>query len=165
MGARILLGRVDPKFLKGLELFAELDPGERASIARLSQRVHVKEGETILRQNQASEKLFLIVDGTVRVVDEDAATGEVLAVLTTGDTFGEFGLVDHKPPSASVIAEEPTTLQVLRSADLLELMSADRTLANKLLWALCRTMVRRMRGLDLSLSHTRQMMNRFARGI
>ena len=63
-----------------------------------------------------------------------------------------------------LIAQAEMSLPI-HLASLLELMRTDVALANKILWSLARTMVRRMRETDQSLAHARQMMNRWARGV
>jgi len=77
---------------------------------RHCQRKDYKAKTPILRQGEASESLYLILDGSVSVqVEDEADPGHmlVIAYLNTGDFVGEMGLFDDEPParSAMVVAK------------------------------------------------------------
>jgi CRP/FNR family transcriptional regulator/CRP/FNR family cyclic AMP-dependent transcriptional regulator len=69
-----------------------------------------------------------------------SAEGEeyILNELGAGDFFGEISLIDAEPRSASVIAEESTTLAVLRRERLLAAIRDEPQIALDLLAALAR---------------------------
>jgi CRP/FNR family cyclic AMP-dependent transcriptional regulator len=68
----------------------------------------------IVSEGSRDAHLCLVVEGKVRVVKvgDDSASRE-LGSVGPGKTFGEMSLIDGQPRSASVIAEEKTTLIVL----------------------------------------------------
>lgn len=75
-------------------------------------------GELILRENEAGETAYYIDAGKVAVF-KDNPTGQVhIAHLHPGDIFGEMGMVDDLPRSASVRAVEPTTVREFHRDDL-----------------------------------------------
>ncbi|MEM1141818.1 MAG: cyclic nucleotide-binding domain-containing protein, partial [Pseudomonadota bacterium] len=66
---------------------------------------------TILREGELSDKLYLIVDGSVTVMVEDEQDGDhkmVVSYLNLGDFFGEMGLFGEggESRSAEVITKE-----------------------------------------------------------
>ncbi len=88
-------------------LFEAVD-GERfdALKARLRER-HYRPGEVILEDESDGEELFLLVDGRVKILKRTRFGDEkLLALLHPGDFFGELELVDGRPRSAQVVAED-----------------------------------------------------------
>ena len=84
---------------------------------RHCQRRDYKAKSVILREGEASDFLYLILDGSVSVMVEDERDHEhmmVVSYLNTGDFFGEMGLFtdeeDDSPRSAMIQAR--TTCEV-----------------------------------------------------
>ena len=70
---------------------------------------------TLLREGEASDKLYLIVDGSVTVMVEDEQDGDhkmVVSYLNLGDFFGEMGLFgeEEEARSAEVITKEASKI-------------------------------------------------------
>jgi len=62
-------------------------------------------GEVILEENNLDSWIYFLVSGKIRVVKH----GETLRILKrTGDVFGEMGIIDSSPRSASVYAIDET---------------------------------------------------------
>ena len=67
-------------------------------------------GDVIVREGGAPDGFYVVLDGRARVVATGPDGQEVaLALLHPGDAFGEEGLFDHAPRSASVRASGPVT--------------------------------------------------------
>jgi CRP-like cAMP-binding protein len=64
--------------------------------------VHIPKGWTPIHDSVPSDKAYLILEGTVEVVDGD----EVIAHVGVGAFVGEMGLVDHALRSARVTATD-----------------------------------------------------------
>ena len=108
-----------------LPLFAGISA---ASMSRLAAVVGEQEfgvGHFIVLQGQVGSGLYVIVEGSVRVV----RGADELAKLGPGDFFGELSVIDQEPRNASVQAIEPTTCLALASWDLLSLVESDPALA------------------------------------
>ncbi|MFK8042335.1 cAMP-activated global transcriptional regulator CRP [Congregibacter sp.] len=72
-------------------------------------------GKTILREGEQSDKLYLILDGSVSVMVEDEQDEDhkmVVSYLNLGDFFGEMGLFgeDDETSSAEVITREASKI-------------------------------------------------------
>lgn len=70
---------------------------------------------TILREGESSDKLYLILDGSVSVMVEDEADEDhkmVVSYLNLGDFFGEMGLFDSEAEarSAEVVTREASKI-------------------------------------------------------
>ena len=71
-------------------------------------------GDVIAAEGEPSDCLFLLAEGTVRVVKEDDTGTEVsLGLQGPGTTFGETGLLDGTPRSATVRASSAVKVLVL----------------------------------------------------
>ncbi len=72
-------------------------------------------GEMILKQGEHSDVAYVIEKGRVEVFRAKAGGGEEhLAFLGIGQIFGEYGVLDAAPRSASVRALEHTKLKIMR---------------------------------------------------
>lgn len=69
-----------------------------------------KRGATLIRQGDASDRMYVILSGSVHVVREhpDALEPVLLAVLGPGELVGEMGILDGGMRSATVTAAQET---------------------------------------------------------
>lgn len=106
--------------LAGLE--AALPDLDRALLERLgsgAERRTVPAGTEVVRHGDAAEHFFLLLGGQVQVVNPGPAGEEiVLAELAAPDHFGEIGLLEGRPRTATVRAAggEVTVLALDRAA-------------------------------------------------
>ncbi len=95
------------KFLKRVELFAQMTDDELRKLAERLRYAPFAKGDIIARQGTPSQHwLFVIISGEAEVY-LDAANGErrILSVLSNGAFFGEMSLMTGSPRVASVIAK------------------------------------------------------------
>ncbi len=104
--------------LAGSSLFMSLNGQERAALATEFKRVEAGADQTIMRQGQASEGLYLIARGEVVVKHDQEASSQVVATLREGDFFGTVSSLTRSPVRATVRATRDTTLLFLRRARL-----------------------------------------------
>lgn len=79
-----------------------------------AERVHVSAGATILTQGDPSDRLYVIVRGEVVVSNTPDGGVEVeLAVLRAVDVFGEIGVLEGRPRTATVRALTDVSLLAL----------------------------------------------------
>ena len=99
-------------FLKALSIFAEESTMLRYSTDFVETRWYPP-GFCIIEQGEYSNKLFVILSGSVDVMRE-TQTGELshLDELNAGQFFGEMGVATHKTRNAYVIAKHATTCLV-----------------------------------------------------
>jgi CRP-like cAMP-binding protein/Zn-dependent protease len=72
-------------------------------------------GKPVLHQGDRAQAFYVVRRGTLQVVEEDRATGDrrVLRVLGHGESFGELGLTEAAPRTA--------TVEVIEDAQLFEI--------------------------------------------
>lgn len=92
-------------------IFPGVPQEELVSLLTTAAPVRVPAGETIVREGERGDSLFLIASGTVRVSTRGEQDEDVpLAVLGPGDFFGEVSLLTGRPRTATVVALTETDL-------------------------------------------------------
>jgi CRP/FNR family cyclic AMP-dependent transcriptional regulator len=135
-----------------VDLFKErgLSAAEMKLLATFSTEERFREGSQIFREGEKGDKLFIVLDGRVRISKFIPGVGEeALTVLDRGDFFGEMALIDDKVRSADAKAHEggATVLSIDR-ATLNEILSMDPNASLQFLNLLCRMISRRLREIN-----------------
>lgn len=136
---------INTAFLTDSPLFRNLDETERAQILIIGQVRSYRKDETIFREGDAGDGLFIVVNGSIRISKQSATGEEALAVLEPHAFFGEMALIDFSPRAADAIANEPTDLFFIPLKDLRALIEAHHQIALKVLYALCEVLAQRLR--------------------
>src|SRR4026209_2150704 len=93
--------------LAKIDLFAGLKPGALELIAKVANEETHALGTKIFQRGDAGDKLYLILEGRVRISRDGPGMGEeALAVLGPGQVFGEMALLDESPRSADARGHE-----------------------------------------------------------
>jgi CRP/FNR family cyclic AMP-dependent transcriptional regulator len=105
---------IDVALLRNLSLFNEV---AEDLLQRVAYEAHIRSftaGHYVLFQGDTGDALYLILHGTVKVFLNLADGSEVfLALLGTGDVFGEMSLIDASGRSANVLTRENTQLLIM----------------------------------------------------
>ena len=118
-----------------LPLFAGV-PAHRLEAALHHMReVPVNAGEAVVRQGDPADRFYMIESGTFLVTIQDAPAAEPRVVRRLGpnDVFGELGLLNRAPRTATVTAETDGVLLALAGRDFLRLVGAGGELRSRLL--------------------------------
>ena len=135
----------DQARLARLPLLRGAAPARLAEAARHARWLRAAAGRTIIDYNDASDDVFLILAGTVRVAVHSAAGQEViLGDLGAGEIFGEMAAIDGAARSANVTAVHNAELCALPRQAFLDLVLGDPAAGLQLL----RRLVERLRLLD-----------------
>lgn len=135
-----------------VDLFRErgLSAAEMKLLATFSSEERFREGSVVFREGDVGDKLYIVLDGRVRISKFIPGVGEeALTVLDRGDFFGEMALIDDKTRSADAKAHETdaTVLSIDRST-LNEILSMDPKASLQFLNLLCRMISRRLREIN-----------------
>jgi CRP-like cAMP-binding protein len=134
------------ELLAKTKFFSGLPQGYLVRIADLGSEEEHKGGETVFAEGEKGDKFYMILDGAIRISRMVPGMGEeALAILKSGDYFGEMSLLDDSPRSAHALVHERCRLFVIRKEDLEDLLFVDRNLAYELLWKWVRTLSGRLR--------------------
>ncbi|MBQ9458663.1 MAG: cyclic nucleotide-binding domain-containing protein [Oscillospiraceae bacterium] len=104
-----------------------------------------QKGEIVFRQGDAGETMFRVARGVVSIyVDYGTEKERRLVELVDDAFFGEMGLIDHAPRSATAVAlEDGTKLEEIAESDLDELFQTNP----EQVLAIMRQLSERLRGL------------------
>jgi serine/threonine protein phosphatase PrpC len=138
--------------LRKIPLFRHLTYKEQTAVLSIATTRTFPAGREIVVEGQPGEELFVVIRG--RVVIEKS--GVEIAELRPGGHFGEMGLIDNAPRSATVRAVEPTRTMVISRVDLMGLMKRESILAVKMLWSFVQVLSDRLRATNSELSEARQ---------
>lgn len=135
-----------------VDLFRErgLSAAEMKLLATFSTEERFRAGSMIFREGEKGDKLYIVLDGRVRISKFIPGVGEeALTVLDRGDFFGEMALIDDKPRSADAKAHEnDATVLSIDRATLNEILSMDPHASLQFLNLLCRMISRRLREIN-----------------
>src|SRR3954468_10351121 len=140
------------ELLKNVSIFKDLDDDELAQLAGACKEEKFVSGEYIFHEGEHGNRLYLIVDGGVRISRDVPGSGEeALAVLKPGALFGEMAVFDRSERSTHAISNGGTTVLTISRADFDMLLDLNRELAYKVLWACVRLLSSRLRSTNDSL--------------
>lgn len=75
------------------------------TLRAFADEVRFPAGETIFRQGESSDGMYLVLEGIALIFKTDRSGDEhALSLVTEGQSFGELGLLTGQPRSASVAA-------------------------------------------------------------
>ena len=124
----------DPKVdrLARVPLFKDLSRRDLEFLASRVDEVDLKPGQTVIREGQPTESFFILVKGSVNVT----RAGKPAARLGPGDFFGEIGMLDKGPATATVVAEGPVDAMVLSHAQFRDAIKGNDGLAMQVIAAM-----------------------------
>ncbi len=96
---------------------------EALAVAATSQTVAA--GTVVVRQGQPADDLYVVVDGTFDVTSSGgrAARPTFVRSLGAGDVFGEIGLLESRPRTATVTATTAATVYRVPGQDFMQAVS------------------------------------------
>jgi CRP/FNR family transcriptional regulator, cyclic AMP receptor protein len=109
---------VSTLLLRNVPLFSVLPENQLALLTSVVSRKTFPRGTTIIAAGDTTESLYVVISGRLKVMMSDDEGREViLAMLGPTEFFGEMGLLDDHPRSASVVAVEACELLSLAKRD------------------------------------------------
>ena len=140
------------ELLRNVSIFRDLDSGELARVAEVCREQEFVSGEYIFHEGESGNRLYLIVEGEVRISREVPGSGEeALAVLKPGSLFGEMAVFDRSERSTDAISHGGTKVITIIRSDFELLLDFNRDVAYKVLWSVVRLQSHRLRSTNDSL--------------
>ena len=138
--------------LRKVAIFKDLDEDELNQVADVCREETFKSAEYIFREGEHGNRLYLIVEGEVRISRDVPGSGEeALAILKAGALFGEMAVFDRTERSTHAISNGGTTVLTISRPDFEMLLDFNREMAYKVLWACVRLLSSRLRSTNDSL--------------
>ncbi len=132
-------------FLKTVSLLQSLSLDDLLLVDRVLEQQEFLAGELIFQEGSREETLHILYRGRVRILKQQSQ--QELALLESGEYFGDMALLNDAPRSATAIALTDCTLLTLDRSDF-ESLIAQRP---ELLLHMCRVLSARLREADKRL--------------
>ena len=136
---------VSTAVLKAVPLFASFPEDQLRMLTTMVTRRSASRSTTIMAGGDATDSLYIVLSGRLKVMMSDSDGKEViLSILGPGEFFGEMGLIDDEPRSASVVTIEPCELLSISKRDFKKCLLENSDMS----MAVMRGLVRRLHEAD-----------------
>jgi CRP-like cAMP-binding protein len=140
---------VDVALLRNTDLFRDLDnqPLERVRSNAQVRRVH--RGDVLFNEGDEANELFIVVSGRIAIANRSPDGREsLLALMESGDLFGEMALFDEGGRSADARALTTSEVVAVPYEPIRKLYDEQP----ELLWNVVEMLARRLRNMDAALA-------------
>lgn len=138
-----------------IPIFAGLSPDALNFITSKSREQSTRAGDTVLREGEVGNKMFVIRSGVVRVWKGNRGGTEIeIARLQPGDFFGEMCILETLSRAANVEAVTDAVLCSLSSIAFYQFYQAMPEQYSILILNIARDLSRRLRRLDEAFAAT-----------
>ncbi|HMJ12939.1 MAG TPA: cyclic nucleotide-binding domain-containing protein [Polyangiaceae bacterium] len=139
--------------LRGIGLFGAISDDALGHLAAQLTIVEPPAGEVIFREGDDARDMYVVISGEIEVLKRSKrGIDSRVALLGPGDWFGEMGIVDIQPRSATVRTLAPARLLRITSSDLDALYRHDIKAYALIVLNVARELSRRLRVADSILA-------------
>ena len=107
--------------LKGVNLFSGLTGEEVFQLAQIATEERFLKDEKVFQEGEPGDSMYSIIDGSVSVFNQK----KEIAILKTGECFGEMALFDQEPRSSSIRAVTDTAVLKIDEESFYELIAGN----------------------------------------
>src|SRR5215831_7313231 len=104
---------MNPEELKHIAVLRGVRHDALDRLAAVLETMDFSDGQMVFREGDPGDGMYLILRGRIRIekrAQAARAVNKTLAVLDSGDYFGEMALFEEKPRSASAVAAGDTRI-------------------------------------------------------
>ncbi len=134
---------------KAMYLMGVLDDADMEWLASYGVGLHAPKGQTLVREGQPLDSLFVLLDGELSVT----AGSQQIATLFAGEVVGEISFVDSRPPLATVTATRDSRLLAIAHDRLSRKMDTDKKFAANFYRAIATFLADRLRTTTVRLGY------------
>ena len=131
--------------------FDYLTDDDRALLEEKGEVIDVEKDQLILEAGERRRALYVILEGSCRVVQTIKGNDETIAVLAQNEFFGDMNFLEGLGASANVLADESTRLLAITPEETQTLLAADSGLAMRFYHSLAINLSRRLRATTTKL--------------
>jgi len=104
--------------LRALPIFETLDDECLRPIMKAASLRSIPRHTVVLHAGDSTDNIYFVLSGSLKVqVSDEDGREVILSKLGPGELFGEMGVLDDNPRSATVLAVEPSEVVVMGKAD------------------------------------------------
>jgi CRP-like cAMP-binding protein len=132
------------ELLRGLRIFDGASPQILEAISVSMTEQHVSAAEVVIREGEPATVFFVIASGTLRVLasGESGSSPAEVNRLQAGDYFGEIGLLERIPRTATVQATEDSIVYRISGDSFLDAVTQAPVISGVLLGGVMRGLAR-----------------------
>ncbi len=128
------------------QMFASFSSGELQTIARFFMAYEVPKGGTVVHEGEPGQFLCILSRGKLAVFKRnDEREEKKITVMRAGKSFAEMAVIDGLPYSATIKAEEHSTILVLTRDKLDKIAQDYPKIGVVLVWQLAKLISQRLR--------------------
>ena len=137
--------KINPAVLKSVPLFASFSDQQIVTLLNYVQHRSFARHIFVLQMGDETDSIYIVLSGKVKVVITDDQGREViLGFMGPQEFFGEMGILDDQPRSASVYTLEPCEMLRLSKAAFMNCLKEHSEVAMLVI----RNLVKRLRAAD-----------------
>ena len=136
---------VSTLLLRNVPMFSLLPGDQLLLLTQVVLRKPYPKNSTVMATGDPADALYIVISGRLKVMMSDKKRREIiLAILSQGEFFGEMGLIDQAPRSATVTTIEPCELLTITRLDFTKCLQGNFDLTMNVI----RGLVKRLREAD-----------------
>ena len=138
-------------FLRSIDMFSDLDDALLKPIVAQSEGVDLQRGDVLFESGDDSNHLYIVTHGRIAIGNRSFDGRESLvALMESGDLFGEMPLFSNDGRSAEARALEESSVVVIPYQPIKDLYDNNPSL----LWRVVEMLVGRLKSTDIALADT-----------
>jgi CRP/FNR family transcriptional regulator, cyclic AMP receptor protein len=135
--------------LANVDLFGDLTPEELQQLADASTTEDLRRGDVLFHEDDEADTLYVVIEGRIAIAKRSIDGREsVVALMETGDLFGEMSLFEPLGRSAEARALEPSQVLAIGFAPIRGVYER----RPELLWGVVELLAGRVRSMDVALA-------------
>jgi thioredoxin reductase (NADPH) len=115
--------------------FPRLNEQQIETLAERGERRTTRAGEVLYTQGSQTDQFFVILSGTIAIVDRDGDEERIVLVHGPGRFLGELGVIEGQPAFTGAVVVEPGAVLAIPVSSLRELITSDPVLGDLILRA------------------------------
>mgnify|MGYP001316887466 FL=1 len=125
---------MDIDFLKSVNIFSDLSESELNSIQEICKTRKYPKNSMIILEEEMGDVVFIVMSGTVKITRvNDEGKEVILAMLGSGEVFGEMAILDGESRSANALSQENCEVITINREDFLSLLKTNNKVSLNLM--------------------------------
>lgn len=117
--------------LRGMPIFDSMEANQLQYLLKFARFRKYDESEAIIQEGETDQLVYFLLQGGCDVMVDNMDVGQI---TTVGDVFGEMGMIDQTPRSATITASMPTACLVLDGSFLEKMENVDKVASQALFY-------------------------------
>ena len=125
---------MDLDFLRSVNIFSDLSESELVGIQDICTTRKYPKNSMIILEEEMGDVVFIVMLGTVKITRvNDEGKEVILAMLGSGEVFGEMAILDGESRSANALSQENCEVVTINREDFLNLLKTNNKVSLNLM--------------------------------